>query len=124
MSSLSLYSLVLNILDGEKLLELLPNKFISKQLLRNLQSQNTTYYVYNSNPVSIQIMIIYFLCTTFSFSFIILKINYRCYNCNLRNKNVKIDIVGDLLSTLFEDKCQKHVIFFQLVILLWFSKGQ
>ena len=54
MSSLSLYLLVLNILDGEKLLDLLPHKFISKQLLRNPQSQNTTYYAYNSNLVSIQ----------------------------------------------------------------------
>jgi hypothetical protein len=92
MLSLSPYLLVFNILDGEKLLDLLPNKFISKRLLKNPQSQNTTYYAYNSNPVSIQIMIIYFLCTTFSFSFMILKINYRCYNCNLRNKNVKIEL--------------------------------
>ena len=39
-----------------------------------------------------KIMIIYFLCTTFSFSVMILKINYRCYNCNLRNKNVNIEL--------------------------------
>jgi hypothetical protein len=92
MLSLSPYLFVLNILDREKLLDLLPNKFISKQLLRNPQSQNTTYYAYNSNPISIQNHDNILLCTTFSFSFMILKINYRCYNCNYRNKNVKIEL--------------------------------